>query len=259
MKRVFLLLVLCISLTGLSQSFNNSSTLSFGFQYKPIIPANIFGSGKFTIENGPLIGTIAPKFGHSFGAVVRAQFTKLIALETGINYVKRNYNLTWDIADSSIQQLGDVGVVSYDIPVNALIFVRLHEKFYMNASIGVSMMLFASDVHTGHSLGLNERVLFEGRRLGMVQGALNANVGFEYRTKKAGSIYLGASFKLPFAPIMDVGMDYKNDDYSTVAYGKLRGSYLTLDLRYFFKPVVIKRNKKKKKKQKLEDLGPIDQ
>lgn len=259
MKRWLVVFICLFSFAVFSQSETKTSTLSFGFQYKPIIPANIFGSGKFTMDDGPFRGTVAPKFGHSFGGIIRVQFTKLIALETGINYVRRDFNLNWDVPDSSIAETGDVGIVNYDIPLNLLLFVRLSDKFYMNASMGVSMMMFASDVRVGNPIGLNHNVTFEGRRRGWFQGGLNANVGFEYRMKKAGSIYLGASFKLPFTNIMNVAMDYEKESTKYVGFGDLKGAYLTLDLRYFFKPMVIKRGKKKKKSERPKEMGPIEQ
>lgn len=258
MKRWILVFTCWISFALFAQDRTKTSTLSFGFQYKPIIPANIFGSGKFSMDDGPFRGTVAPKFGNSFGGIIRVQFTKLIAIETGINYVRRDFNLNWDVPDSNLAEKGDVGIVNYDIPLNLLIFVRLTDKFYMNASMGLSMMMFASDVRVGQSIGLNENFTFEGRRRGWFQGGLNTNVGFEYRMKKSGSIYLGASFKLPFTPIMNVAMDYEKSSKKYVGFGELKGAYLTLDIRYFFKPMVIKRGKKKKS-ERPKELGPIEQ
>ena len=61
-----------------------------------------------------------------------------------------------------------------------------------------------------------------------------ANLGFEYRTKEKGTFYLGGSYHLPFSPIMTFAMSYEKPPTNVVAIDNIRGSYLTLDLRYYF-------------------------
>ena len=88
----------------------------------------------------------------------------------------------------------------------------------------------------------------EGRRgkNGWFQGAFIADLGFEYRMDRKGIIYLGASYHLPFEPIMDLAMGYENDGAYTVEAGALGGSFLTLDVRYYFPEKELNRQKKKK-------------
>jgi len=77
----------------------------------------------------------------------------------------------------------------------------------------------------------------EGAYRGKVQGALETNLGFEYRTKKFGYFYLGASYHLPFAPITTFAMSYEYPPGNVVSIANVRGSYMTIDIRYFFNEV----------------------
>ena len=67
-----------------------------------------------------------------------------------------------------------------------------------------------------------------------MQGAALANVGWEYRTKSKGYWYIGASYHLPFIPIMTFAMSYEYPAGEHLKIDNIRGSYLTLDLRYYF-------------------------
>ena len=62
----------------------------------------------------------------------------------------------------------------------------------------------------------------------------NANVGFEYRTKKSGFFYLGGSIRVPFSPLFIILTKYQNQGYDLTTIDELNGSYLSIDLKYFF-------------------------
>ena len=127
-------------------SFSQKGATVFGVQYKPIIPNSLIGTYMQDFNEGPLVSNIKQKFGHSLGMVIRHGFTKNLSLETGINFNQRNYNLFYDMPDSSLSGENDVRIISYSIPLSGLIYIRLAEQFYMNASLGASMVLFPSDV-----------------------------------------------------------------------------------------------------------------
>lgn len=216
-----------------------SHVLVFGFQYKPIIPTNIFGAGKFqTISDNEKFNVwTKQKFGHVFGGVVRVGFNNWISLETGINYVLRNYQTTYNVPDSMITTENDFKVTSFQIPLQALFYVRLSEMFHMNASLGVSGAIFPSNIATLTETSDNTRMSFnmEGLRKSWFQGAFDANIGFELRTKKIGYFYLGASYQLPFTNIMTVAYEYNHSgDRQELVYSDLNGAYLTADIKYFF-------------------------
>ena len=98
------------------------------------------------------------------------------------------------------------------------------------------MTLFPSDVRVVEPIPgrIGESFKQEGAYKSKLQGAFLANFGFEYRTKNSGYFYLGTSYHLPFAPIMDFAMVYDYQGGKKLQIDHVQGSYLTLDLRYFF-------------------------
>lgn len=222
----------------------------FGFQFKPLIPGDFLAKSQITVTNGNFSGVFTQKYGYSFGAMTRIGITKLISFETGINQVNRNYAIDFAFPDSSLYGSTSFGVVSYDIPVNAMIYIQLSEKFFSNASLGASFVYYPSNV--GATLPVENKILFsaEGKRNRLFDCELNANFGFELRTEKNGFFYLGASAKIPFAPIFTVAAVYEYPSSDAVtATGEVNGAYLSLDLRYFFPNI--------KSKGKNTPDGPI--
>ncbi|MCB0479226.1 MAG: hypothetical protein KDC84_13750 [Crocinitomicaceae bacterium] len=249
------IIILLLGLFFSLNAFNQAHVLVFGLQYKPIIPTNIFGAGKFdvTSDNGKFNVLTKQKFGNVFGGVVRVGFNKWVSLETGINYVMRMYSTTYSVPDSNITAVNDFKVTSYQIPISCLVYVKLSEMFHMNVALGISGAIFPSDISTLTETGDNTKMSFlmEGQRKSWFQGTFDANVGFELRTKKIGYFYLGASYQLPFTNIMQLAYDYRHSGNSQeLVYTKLNGAYLTADIRYFFPENPEKKRKWEEQKEK---------
>ena len=222
---ILLILIPCIS-------FGQKGSSSFGIQFKPIIPVNYFDAGPVSSTDSISTINIFPKFGYSFGMVIRKSFTDKLAIETGINSVRRNYGFDAieSVRDSS--DLGDFGFVSYEIPIQGLIYIRLSEDLYMNTSLGIAVNWYASDVR---SVGPNGILVQTSERAQWANFSLLANIGFEYRTKDKGAFYLGASLVKPTSVITATVVEV---EYGPNLWTKhthfLNGNYITLDLRYFF-------------------------
>ncbi|MCG8577049.1 MAG: hypothetical protein MI810_19365 [Flavobacteriales bacterium] len=233
MKKHIILFFMLVTLAG--NGFSQKGITTFGIQYKPIVPNRFIGTYEQDFNEGPLLSSTRQKFGNVFGMVVRHGFTKNFSVETGINFTQRNFDLFYEMPDSGWSGSNDVRMISYSIPVSGLIYIRLGEQFYMNTSLGASMVLFPSDVQVFTNIeGVSSYFLMEGAYRGKLQGAMDANLGFEYRTKKFGYFYLGASYHLPFAPIATFAMSYEHEGGDVLSIGNIRGSYATIDLRYFF-------------------------
>ena len=114
--KVLVLLFILLSLNSFSQSKKVPSY--FGVHYRTVLPNNFVGSKSITINNQEFTSTCTQKTGYSIGATVRAGITKLIAFETGINLIHRNFNLNMSVADSNQYAQRDLGFLSYDIPLN---------------------------------------------------------------------------------------------------------------------------------------------
>lgn len=230
-KEIYILLLI---LSICFAPFAQKESTSFGLQYKPIVPNRLIGTYEQDFNQDPFQSTVKQKFGHAFGMIIRVGVHDRISLETGLGITQRNFDLTYNHLDSGYTAGNDVRVVSYSLPLSALVFIRLADQWYMNTALGVAMTMFPSDVKTEVGIGLNERFQQEGAYRSKIQGAALANVGFEYRTKAKGTWYLGAAYHLPFIPIMTFAMSYEYTGSKLLAIDNIRGSYLTLDLRYFF-------------------------
>jgi hypothetical protein len=234
-KRSLLLLLfcsLCCLNNGFSQSAKNASY--FGFQFRPILPTRFIGEPILSLSSEEFSTSIRQKTGYSFGGTVRAGITKLIAFETGINFNQRYFDINMSVADSGIYASNNLGFISYDIPLNGLVYVQLSKSIFMNASLGIAINYKPTNVGIltlpGGSFSFTHTGV-TGRKTGF---ELNANVGFEYRTKKSGFFYIGGSGRVPFKPIFDMVAQYKYQGYKKTVIGSVDGSFLSIDFKYFF-------------------------
>ncbi len=223
------ILVSCL-LFLVSALWSQSNITTVGIQIKPIISGQLFNTGPQTIESGEVDFTIDPSNGYAFGMVIRKGLNDQFSIETGINYSKRNYDLTISIDSNNFEGNSDFSYVIYELPVLALIYVRLGERSYLNNAFGINLNFLPSDWQSFDTY-------FEhySSRSYWVVPALQANVGFEYRTYESGFLYLGFSLHRPFSKITTAGVLYKEDNLQKeTVYFDILGNYLTVDLRYFF-------------------------
>ena len=222
-----LLIVGCINTIMCQQGVT-----TIGFQVKPIVPINYFGAGPIDLISDSATINISSKMGYSFGMVIRRGLTKTISIETGINYTRRNFKLTGTSSFENSSDVGDFGFVSYEIPVQSLVYIRLAEKLYMNASIGLGINFSASDVA---SKGENFYIDHYSERAYWINLSFLSNLGLEYRTKENGYFYFGASLNTPFWPIALTTLKYYYQNNDNVRFDPiyLNGNYLTIDFRYF--------------------------
>lgn len=212
----------------------------FGLQFKPLIPGDFLGKSTLEISEQQLYAKFTQKFGYSFGASVRIGLTKLISIETGINMVQRNYSVDFAVADSNVYAKNTFGIINYDIPLNALIYIQLTDKLFMNTSIGGSFIYNPTNIATKTTLDKGHAFIQEGRRTSKVAAEFNANVGMEWRSEKSGIFYVGVTGKVPFKPIFKVAAIYTKGSYSQTAIGQMTGAYLSLDFRYYLPNIAPK-------------------
>ncbi|NNE55547.1 MAG: PorT family protein [Flavobacteriales bacterium] len=210
---------------------------TFGVQFKPIVPSKFFDSGVEVVSEDYLSVEYAPQVGINFGMVVRQGFTNTFSLETGINIVRRVYELKTLDADYGNSVELKFRLTGYEVPLQGLIYVKLGDRVWMNASGGVSFDTYPSNLFSTQSTAI-DTVNFDVQqrtfRSNWLQLALIANYGFEYRTRDKGFWYLGASYHRPFTDIATTEVTYIRENVPLTVANNLSGSYLTLDLRYFF-------------------------
>jgi hypothetical protein len=224
--RKFILLSL-LSIFGSGKCFSQKGMTMVGFHIKPMLPFSVLTKGDIINDTAGVHFKTSLNSGFSAGLVVRHNFTNLIAIETGINYCKRKYSL--NITDENLNDQSYFRIIGYEIPAMLMIYAQLGEKVYINGSMGPVLDMFASDIETYDTSF--RHVAF---RRSVFQPAIGANAGFEYRTEKSGIIYLGASYQRPFNYIYLSKVGWYGNKKEIVVENELSGSYLSIDLRYYF-------------------------
>ena len=218
----------------------------FGIQAKPVIPFGFFDPVT-RLNEGAISGSFELTGGFSFGMLVRAGITPNITFETGISKIDRRYDIFVANDTSGYREQNKLRFTGYEIPAIALVFIRLGERTYMNNAIGFSLDMYPSDAE----VVLEESTVYLARtnwaQLGVV-----GNIGAEYRTLKSGTLYLGATYHRPFGNMGQAEVRWYDRGFNeTLIKGGIGGSYLTVDLRYFFHsdPDRVPRKRTKKKKE----------
>ncbi|MES2629298.1 MAG: hypothetical protein V4616_10070 [Bacteroidota bacterium] len=231
-----------------------------GIQFKPIIPSVFFRKDGYSSttpfydglkgQSGTLKVDMAARNGTSIGMVVRRGLNKRFSFEGGINMITRNYTLNASVNDTLNWQ-SDLKWITYEIPLQLLVFVQLGEKTYLNAAGGMAINFFPTDIQSqDEDANYYQRTY----RYRWISPNLIANVGFEYRTVSSGYFYIGASYLQPFQNMALTDFRYLAAVPDARAFNNLRGNYLTLDLRYFFheNPKSVTRKKLRDYKKSLE-------
>lgn len=205
---------------------------TFGIQVKPVVPLEYFDP-TVTAEQEHLDFGMELKGGFAFGMSVRVGITNTISLETGLGSIRRNYDFRIANDTSGYDETGSLRYTGYELPVTGLVYIRLGEYTWMNTALGVSMDFYPSDVQS---------VIEEGTvyifRTNWAQASVLGNLGVEYRTPRSGTFYLGATYHRPFndMALADLTWTYFGPPSvrNFTERMELNGSYLTVDLRYYF-------------------------
>ena len=212
-----------------------------GIQFKPILSSELINTGPQTEKVGNIGFELKPKGGYSFGMVVRKGLTKQLSIESGINFSRRNYDLSITNDSLNFNGTSDFSYIIYEIPIMGLVYVQLGQQTYLNTAFGVAFNFLPSDWDSYD-------YYFEhySARKSWVLPSLLANIGFEYRTYEKGYFYLGFSYNRPFSEITTAGVLYKIDNAEQArTFFDVNGSYLTLDLRYFFNEPPDNKNRRR--------------
>ncbi len=255
-KRISYALFLILSLSIFAEVQAQRYVTTFGIQYKPIFYNQLFRTRVMERSLNNLNLRIEPLKGNVFGMVVRRGLSDTWSFESGINLVTRYYNAQVSENGSGLEGINtDFQLLSYELPAQALVYVRLGENMYLNASGGLSFGIFPSDVQTFN----NDFEHYTFRKT-LFSASLLSNVGFEYRTKKSGYFYLGASYLLALTNPYVHQVANRNTN-QTLGMDGLQTGYFTLDLRYFFHEEPNEMTKKRikdrdeKRQRRLFEMG----
>lgn len=235
-KIVYFFFLFALSESVFGQKTNANEFL-FGFQIRPIVPNAYLNTAIETASLPNFSYSAKSNVGFSFGSIIRKPLGKFWNLETGLNYVKRSYALEFNLNDSvQVSSKQNMTFIAYEIPIQALIYVRLGKYWYMNASAGIALDFFPSETETFSSEKVDSTYYdFSQKTYRIKWSALAAqsNLGFEYRTEKNGYYYIGASFHRPFGRIAGSQGMIETNTGSERLWLSLSGSYFSVDLKYF--------------------------
>lgn len=145
MKHILLFLGLIIAQ---SYSYSQERVTTFGIQVKPLIPSTLLGTGLEELVGESNDYQMQQRVGYSFGGVMRKGLTKWLSIETGISYVRRNYEARVFNPISNFSDTTQFRIIGYEIPVTGLVFVQLAERIYMDGALGIALDMFPSDVES---------------------------------------------------------------------------------------------------------------
>jgi hypothetical protein len=210
-------------------SFAQKGSTTVGIQLRTLLPFTVSGNNKVVSDTGGVHFEREIVGGYSFGLTIRHNFTNLIAIETGINYGRRKYDLR--ISEGDFKDDSEFRIISYEIPIHMMVYARVGERMYVNVSLGPTLDMFASHIET-----YDTNFIHVGYRNYVFMPAIAANIGAEYRTQKSGAFYFGLSFQRPFEYIYlsRVQWEYNRPLYPIINDAELTGSYFALDFRYYF-------------------------
>ncbi|MDC0249497.1 PorT family protein [Flavobacteriales bacterium] len=228
-RRILIIILFCFVFSAQPQ--NNRTT--FGLQYKPIIPAEYFNSSHINESLGAYSFNLIPKYSNSFGMVIRHKINKTFSIESGLNYIQRNFKLTATNNSIDLDAFTAFNMRSYELPIQLLTYVRASEYWYLNVAFGISHNVLASDIF---SYSEENQDYFQNtyRKSGGYR-ALLANVGMEYRTESKGHYYFGTSLHRPWKAIAKIYPNDKTNFNSDDKFSlEMLGNFVTVDFRYFF-------------------------
>jgi len=241
-----IVLVISFIFYGLSV-LGQENVTTVGFQIKPMIPNKFISPGDLESSRDWISAEYEADGGLSMGMVIRKGLTKSISLETGISYVRRDYGISVLDTDSLFQADMSYSFINYQLPIQGLIYTRLTDKLWMNASGGVGVNFYPSNAQ---NVTLDYRqTTFRTGKIDWIKFSLLANYGFEYRTKDSGFFYLGISLDRPFTDIAVARATIRRSNgEERFTDGIYSGSYVTIDLRYFFHEDPERKRRVKKRK-----------
>lgn len=149
-KRIILVAISFFAMQIAEAQYAVPNNWIFGVQLRPTFPnAYLKTEGvTATAENYLVQSSTQP--GISFGAVLRKPIGKFWNIETGLNFTRRNYqfDFNYDFNGINVQNTQQMTFIGYELPIQALVYVRLGKQWYMNASAGIVIDAYPSETET---------------------------------------------------------------------------------------------------------------
>jgi len=242
MNASWILLILTVFLFGIKPVFGQLGEkkekfpVLFGLQARILQPSEFLAPRTSTLLDGGFTSSLNQKSGFSYGALIRADYTKSISLEVGLNYIQRQFNAQMSFTDSitSISDSNKLTFINYEIPLTGIVKIQMGQKLFAIAGLGPSFTYKPTNVALIDQPGGPHTFYHSGtvKKFGI---DLNAQIGFEFRTRKSGIYYIGGAVKVPTGYLFNWGGKYSKQNSSEyfIDFTKVNGAFLAIDLRYY--------------------------
>lgn len=234
--RLLVLIVLLSPFLCSAQAFNKLGKPNFfGFHYRLILPMQQMQSGTQKFSDSVLQTSITPQDGYTYGGMLRYGITDLISIETGLYYTQRHFQIQSTRTDSALTVDQRLRFVQFEIPIQGNIGIQLSRSIYANAALGAAVLYKPTSVATY----VNPYDKHEFKQVGLVDinkkvgFDIRTSIGFEYRNKKAGVFYLGATAFVQLQPAFVLLSRYQYENFKQAAFGDVNASGFGLDFKYF--------------------------
>ena len=210
--------------------------IHFGIQSRVVLPSDFLGPIKTSLANEGFQSNLIQKIGFSYGALVRADYTKNITLECGINYIQRQFKAEMSYSDSieSVSDTNKLTFINYELPITGIVKIQLARNLFSLVGLGPSFTFKPTNVALIDLPGGKHTFYHSGsvKKFGI---DLNTQAGFELRTKKLGYFYLGGGVKVPTSYLFNWGGKYaqQGSSESLIDFEKTNGAFLSIDIRYY--------------------------
>ncbi len=222
----------------------------FALEFRPIIANSYFGTTSLSLVNDTFSATLRQNYGYSLGGMIRRSYTDQLSVETGINYVIRNFDVQVSVPDSNIYGTNDFSFTSFELPLKGLVFIKLSEAWYSNVGLGLAGVYKASNVGVLTNPGGKHQFGTAGIVERKFSLDVRAQFGFEYRTKRKGYYYLGGSASVGTSNMFIFLAAYGYDNKKSFQAASVKPGYFSIDLRYYFYNV--------KNKGEQPNLNPLE-
>ena len=209
----------------------------FGVQARVLSPSEFIGPVNTELSDQGFSSSLKQQIGFSYGALIRADYSKNITFESGINYIQRQFKASMSYSDSvtAISDSNNLTFINYEIPLQGIVKIQLGKSIFSLVGLGPSLTFKPTNVALIDQPGGKYTFYHSGsvKKFGV---DLNAQVGFEYRTKKSGYFYFGGSVKVPTSYLFNWGGKFSEQGSSAyfIDFSKANGSFLAFDFRYYF-------------------------
>lgn len=227
------------------QDQNPNNHVTGGFHLKPFLPMTLIGERTTIFYDEIPTFSVTLRSGYSAGGMVRRTFTKLLSIESGIDFTTRNFTLAVSDTNALVTNI-DFRFISFGLPIKGLISVQLSKKLFSTFSFGLHTEIYPSSI----VLSDGDKYSVGGLRNSFIGGSGSLGLGLEYRTKSSGWLYFGANAFAPFKTIFYNEITWDKAGRRIQKGTNVLGSWMALDFRYYLSPTPILKEKKKSKKAK---------